>query len=109
MALTNMQLTAAEAKAQTICCGPDGDTGPRYPYGLSLSLDAESMAKLGMVEMPPVGAKLTLVATVEVTNVSQHQNQEKVDKSVGLQITDMDLRAPSSGPADRMFASMSKR
>lgn len=89
MAMTNMKLTADEAK-EASCCMPE-DGGPAYPYGLSINLDDETLTKLGITTLPAPGTKLTLNALVEVTNTSQYENQEGKDISISLQITDMEL------------------
>jgi len=104
MALTNMKLSADDAKVEEVAVpqvSPDG--GPRYPYGLSLCLDKESMGKLGMTDLPEIGGKMLLTALVEVTSVSQYQTQESQDKSVHLQITDMELQRPSGDAARKLY------
>ena len=89
--MISMKLTAAESKAETLLGDSDDDGGPKYPYGLSLCLDDETLAKLGITTLPEVGAVMQLVARVEVCSVSQYENQKDSDKSVNLQITDMAL------------------
>jgi hypothetical protein len=103
MALIDMKLTAKEAKAEVACC-PSEDSGPAYPYGLSLNLDDEVLAKLGLTEMPAVGAKMMLMAEVEVTGTSQYSNQDGKEGNVNLQITAMELN-PSDKPsaAERLY------
>lgn len=103
MALTNMKLTPKEAKEESGCCVADGDSGPAYPYGLSLNLSDEVLAKLGITEAPAVGEKMTLVATVEVTGTSQYENQSGKDVNVNLQITDMELTGDGKSAAKRMY------
>lgn len=87
--MINMKLTGEEKETQkeTVL----GKT-PEYPYGLSISLDEYCLEKLGIKEMPEVGKAMTLQAKVEVTSISEHQNQnEKSNRSLSLQITDMSL------------------
>lgn len=97
--MINMKMTPDEAKAE---CSPMEDGGPAYPYGLSISLDDEVLAKLGITTPPAVGAKMTLQAMVEVTNTSQYENQDGKDVCISLQITDMEL----SGAGDPSAASV---
>ncbi|KAG2171874.1 hypothetical protein INT44_002519 [Umbelopsis vinacea] len=66
---------------------------PAYPYGLSICLDDETLAKLGITELPKVGTVMQLTALVEVCSVSQYENQDGADNSLSLQITDMELAA----------------
>lgn len=70
MTLTSMKLTAAEKKdgAQ-----PSTPEGPRYPYGLTLSLDNDTLEKLGM-KLPDVGDTLMIVASAKVTSVSENED-----------------------------------
>jgi len=93
-----MQLSAEEAQEQaTVSSKPDNS--PRYPCGLTLRLDDDSMSKLGMAELPAVGAVLTMRAKVVVTSVGMHQQQDgEAENCSELQITDMEL-AGAAGPS----------
>ena len=65
---------------------------PRFPFGLRVSLNDESLDKLGMKELPKVGEQKSLVAMVEVVEVSEHDSAGgKPRRRVELQITDMVL------------------
>lgn len=99
MAMTSMVLTPDEAKEEMGCSVPSDNDTPRYPYGLSLYLDDETLAKLGITAMPDVGTKLRLVAQVDVTGNSQRQTQDGKDVSMDLQITDMELTAVQAEPS----------
>lgn len=103
MNLVSMKLTPAEAKAETdegtALATPDDQ--PAYPYGLTICLDDEVLAKLGMTALPDVGAPLTLMARVEVCSKSQYENQKGTDTSLSLQITDMALAPETQTPEQR--------
>lgn len=105
--MISMKLTAAEAKADTYLGTDSADSDlPKYPYGLSLCLDDEVLAKLGITELPPVGTVMQLTALVEICSVSQYENQEGKDNSLNLQITDMELANGNSEPkpiANRIY------
>lgn len=64
-----------------------------YPYGLRLHLDNESLKKLGMTSLPEMGKAMVLQARVEVTDMheSVRQGEKEPDRSMSLQITDMEL------------------
>lgn len=66
---------------------------PDYPYGLKINLDADVVDKMEMGDVPKVGDVFTMLARVEVVDVSKSGKSEgDVDKhSIGLQITDMAL------------------
>lgn len=89
MDMVNMKLTKEkrEPKGETALTNSEG---PEYPYGLSISLDNDGLEKIGIKEMPELGKTMILHAKVEVTNISENQNQrEKPHRSLVLQITDM--------------------
>lgn len=107
--MINMARTPAEVKEQLkdypVSAG-EGSTPsvPSYPWGLSVSLEEESLSKLGMDKrMLTVGETLQIVCMMRVTSVSESES-ERSDGSknsccrVELQITDMGL--PMADVAD---------
>lgn len=97
--MINLKLTPKEAK-ETMLCGPCDPQGPAYPYGLTLQLDEETLAKLGAKDLPEVGVEVLLSAKAKVTAVSVNEQQDADSdgapdkrRSVSLQITDIDLPA----------------
>lgn len=97
--MINLKLTPKEAK-ETMLCGPCDPSGPVYPYGLTIQLGDETLEKLGVKDLPAVGAEILLSAKAKVTSVSVNEHQDadgdkEADKrrSVGLQITDLDVPA----------------
>ena len=87
--MKDMKLSAKEAKKQS---EPKAiEDRPRYPYGLSLSLDSESLDKLGIDKLPALGETMVLTAKVEVTSVHSSDSEYGKSKSVSLQITAMEL------------------
>lgn len=91
--LTSMQISAAERKKYAEPTLATGATdGPRYPWGLSLTLDDEALTKLGIDTLPKVGTAQMLIARVEVTRTSSDIGEDKTKRqSVSLQITDCAL------------------
>jgi len=89
MALKNMKLAPQERG--TVCAEIKPEE-PRYPYGLSLHLEEDSMEKLGLDDLPAVGTVLLLKARVKVESVSvrEHSGSDKT-RNMGLQITAKDL------------------
>lgn len=93
--MVNMAMDPEEA-AEQMQPMADSTEGPRYPYGLELSLDDDSMAKLGMATCPDVGYVMKLTALVTVTSCSTSQQQGgDAENSMRMQITDMQLDAPA--------------
>lgn len=106
MGLVNMKLSAEEAQEQ-YGSSPVSDA-PEYPYGLSITLDEEGLAKLGMPALPQVGQKMMITARVEVQSVRQYDTKggEK-EQSVTLQITDMEMGPdkPDTSPQSALYGS----
>jgi hypothetical protein len=69
------------------------DDGPQYPYGLCIHLEKDQLEKLGIKDLPEVGAKMMLHANAYVKTVSQYNTQEVTDQRVELQITELEVRA----------------
>jgi hypothetical protein len=64
----------------------------KYPYGLRLELNDETMKKLGLEKLPEVGEVLELNAKVIVERVSQNETKDGGKRQdMSLQITDMEL------------------
>lgn len=105
--MVNMQMSAEEAKEYGTCEAKPGD-GPKYPYGLCLYLDDETMKKLGL-EMPAVGAQMELRAVVVVTSVGMDQQQDgDKEQRASLQITDMELVFTSVSTASALYGAQGK-
>jgi len=68
-----------------------GDSGPDYPWGLSITLDAAALKKLDIDELPDVGEECMIHATGKVTRVSESATDKKTDRSVEVQITKLAL------------------
>lgn len=110
--MINMQLTKAEAKEECGVASADYDL-PRFPYGLSISLDDEVLEKLGIKDLPKVGAVMLLQAQVTVTSVSSRATQDSKEKGeptestssdVSLQITDMELQGAARDLASQLYS-----
>jgi Major coat protein-like len=80
-------------------------SAPQYPYGCCISLENDTLKKLGLDgDLPAVGDVIEFMATAKVTSASMN---ERVDESgkpetccrVELQITDMDV-AETEDPAE---------
>lgn len=105
MKLVNMKMDPAEQKekyAESVVSSEQ----PMYPWGLTINLDEEAIAKLGL-DLPVVGSQLSLQALVDVTEVSSRQELEngtpKECRRVCLQITDLGL-----GPVEKATAADKK-
>lgn len=74
---------------------PAMSTTSAYPYGLCISLEDDTIDKLGLGgEMPGVGEMMQFLAMAKVTSVSQNEREQmdgskKMCTRIELQITDM--------------------
>lgn len=91
--LKSMAYSKAEQKERNSpgkACEPY--MGDKYPYGLRLDLNSQSLEKLALDTLPKVGTKMTLTAEVEVvaTRSSDRSNGEP-EQSMELQIVKLGL------------------
>lgn len=101
MKMVSMKMSDAEKK-DTMEVKPAG-ISQSYPWGLSINLNEDSMAKLG-VDLPKVGEELMLHAMVKVTDSHMSETEGgKKNVSCALQITDMALMGMEKGPEDRLY------
>ena len=102
--MIDMKLTP---EAKTLLSGEVANT-QEYPYGLRICLDRPSLTKLGITEMPAVGAKVKVSALASVVGVSQYESENrpaqqtgeghgKPNRTVELQIEAMELAFAEEG------------
>ena len=102
MPMVSMKMSAEEAKDYTSCTMDS--KGPEYPYGLCISLNEEALAKLGITELPPVGAAFMIHAHAKVESTSAHSDSAgEEERSMSLQITDLGLEMRSPDAAQSMY------
>ena len=82
---------------------------PSYPWGLTVTLDNDTLDKLG-IELPEMGKNYMLLARVQVTRVSAdlntYEGKTTKNRSATLQITDCCLESDSgegSSAADLLY------
>lgn len=80
--LVDMKLSQKQAKDASTC----DEKGPRYPYGLSINLDSDSMKKLGFDELPAVGTKMIVVGLGTITHAGERRSQDGVDRDMSIQL-----------------------
>lgn len=87
--LTDMKLSKKQAKNE-VCC-TDDEKGPRYPYGLGVSLDDDSLKKLGFSKLPAVGTEMIVVGIGRVTRASESRSQSGVNRDVSIQLERVEI------------------
>ncbi len=83
MPLISMARTQKERKLDK--AQPVGES-PKFPYGLSISLDDESLDKLGIKNLPKVGDFVRLDAVGRIESISQSSHTNSTNRSVSIQI-----------------------
>lgn len=99
--MIDMAITPAEVKEELAeRSAPIADYPVnKYPYGLCISLDNETMEKLGLSgDLPEVGEMIHLCAMAKVTSASANERETTDGKTetscrVELQITNMALES----------------
>lgn len=85
----------AKEKNKSMMIG-SSDSEERYPYGLRLTLDNDSLDKLGIKNLPAVGTVLMFEAKAKVVSTRQSATTGSDDRSVDLQVTAIDLEEGES-------------
>ncbi|EJI1363646.1 hypothetical protein NDL49_000120 [Escherichia coli] len=77
----------------------EGKTQTRddYPWGLCISLDNDTLNRLGITSLP-VGGMVMITAKALVKSTSERQDENEVCRRAELQITDMAMAPDSSEP-----------
>ena len=94
-AMVSMKRDRKEKKEAEVAPSKNYDD---YPYGLSMSLEHDSLNKLGIKKLPKVGKKVKLRLHAKVTRVSDSQSEDgRQDRSVHLQVTHMQHMGDGDG------------
>lgn len=108
--LVSMERTKAERKAAEDRYKEMPISGSDFPYGLTINLGKDELAKLGVTKMPGVDDEIELTAMCKVTRVSSSASTQGDDsKSVELQITSMCIEPEADEPtgfqkaADKLY------
>ena len=90
MDLVDIAYTPKERKEEAAEMASGKYKGPEYPYGLSITLNEETLAKVGIEELPRVGDEMRIEAVAKVTSVSMRSDKSDEDeRCVSLQITEL--------------------
>lgn len=74
-----------------VACAPSD-----YPYGLKLYLSDSILDKLGIEDLPALGAEMMITAKVRVTAVSSREAGDDADQNMELQITALAMDSKKS-------------
>lgn len=105
MKLIDMQRSKKEIKKQNT--GLAEPNTPDYPWGLEISLETESIEKLGInLDTMRVGKEYSIMAVCEVTSISESASKDNSSKNMRLQIKKM---AFEKGKSDSYHALMNAK
>ena len=92
-ALVSMKRSPTKKKKDPMSTCSPCDLSEKYPYGLQIRLEDESLEKLGLDKLPSAGKTMTLTAEVEVSGSSMRERlgDKAPSMSLELQITKMSL------------------
>jgi len=69
----------------------------KYPYGLRIHLDSNSIENLAMKELPKVGDSIMVFGKATISGVHESESMGgKKNRSVDIQITDLALESEKS-------------
>ncbi len=92
MTMKDLKISKQEAKEKSKAVQVIGSSDQeRYPYGLRLDLNNDTLEKLGMKKLPTVGTVLMFEAKAKVVGSRQSATEGSENRSVELQITHIDL------------------
>jgi hypothetical protein len=95
MAYTKKEIKEEQQEARL------GEPSP-YPWGLCIRLESEELDKLGVKDLPAVGAEVHFMAVATVTGVNQSARVGQDDeRSVALQITMLQIMGVESAAEEK--------
>lgn len=88
-----MKMVSLELDKKPQACDPCGPCmDQKYPWGLEICLEEDSLKKLGIKELPELKDMVSINAVAEIISVSAHAGQNGEERrTLRLQITDMAL------------------
>ncbi|WP_439392332.1 capsid staple protein [Bradyrhizobium sp. PMVTL-01] len=114
VSMANTPEEVKESMADAPSVAPAKFTGPKYPWGLSISLEDQSLKKLGLDgDLPVIGDVIQFIAEAKVTNASLNERETTDGKTeqccrIELQITDMGI-APGDSAEEQVERSKARR
>lgn len=70
---------------------PVSSMASKYPYGVSISLDNDTLKKLGITELPEMGDEYQIIGVAKVTHASSASSEAGQNTSMELTITHLNL------------------
>lgn len=107
MKLTNLKLDPKAQEEKYAAPSVMADR-PSYPWGLTVELNDDVLAAMGLTALPVVGSTMALQALVNVTEVSSRSEvgadgEAKECRRVCLQITDLGLGPAETDTSEKLY------
>ena len=81
--LVSMKMSKKQSKGEFAIAETEG---PRFPHGLSIHLNGDSMKKLGFTELPAVGTEMIVVGVGKIASASENRRQNGIDRDMSIQL-----------------------
>ncbi len=91
MAMQDLKISKKEAEKKSESMVIGSSDQERYPYGLRLDLNDDTLKKLGITKLPAVGTVLMFEAKAKVVGSRQSATESSDNRSIELQITHLDM------------------
>ncbi len=104
--MKSMKMTKQE-KTEKSAAVPMGPMDDAYPYGLRLTLDKDTLEKLGL-KLPAVGEKLSIVAVGCVKSVHASENASG-DKYASCDVQIEEMEAEAESPMEKITERLYKK
>ncbi len=69
----------------------------KFPFGLSINLDDESLSKLGMTKLPAVGEEMIVAGVGKVESVSERSDSNRKSRNVTIQLEQLEVGPLKAG------------
>lgn len=84
-------------------------SGPKYPWGLSVTFEQGTLAKLNKRAKDfSVGDEIEMLAKFRVTNISAYENERGAEESVGLTMVAVQGEESRPAPAEILYPGQGK-
>lgn len=99
--MKSMKLKNMEQEVLT--SAPKEIEGPKYPYGLRITLEEEQLAALGMKLLPGIDKEVAVSAKGYVCRVSSNESEYGSHRCVEIQLTELALEQPGKSSAEQLY------
>lgn len=97
MKLTDLKLSKEKVKKRHKNMVSDAPPGDSYPWGLNITLNKDSLSKLGLdLKKFQIGKKVMIMAECAITEIRQSKDMYDESEALGLQIQKLSFKKGKS-------------